>query len=59
MSQKTATLHGAPRDFFLDLSPQRAFVYLAVLSSICLMCWAGFTKIDVIVRTEGRIIPAG
>ncbi|MBV5329229.1 MAG: HlyD family type I secretion periplasmic adaptor subunit [Chlorobium sp.] len=59
MNQKTAPVHGAARDFFHDLSPQRAFVFVVVLSSICLMGWAGFTKIDVIVRTEGRIIPAG
>lgn len=42
-----------------NLSPQRAFVLLLVISSISLLFWAGFTKVDVIVRTEGQIIPAG
>ncbi len=59
MSRETVPDHGAVRGFFMDLTPQRAFVLLGVLGSICLMCWAGFTKIDVIVRTEGKIIPAG
>jgi adhesin transport system membrane fusion protein len=45
--------------FSFDLSPQRAFVFVVALSAILFMAWAGFTKIDVIVRTEGRIIPAG
>jgi adhesin transport system membrane fusion protein len=41
------------------LSPQRAFVLLVLASSTSVLIWAGFTSIDVIVRTEGRIVPAG
>jgi membrane fusion protein, adhesin transport system len=46
-------------DFFRDLSPQRTFVVLLLVSSISVLLWAGFTNVDVIVRTEGQIIPAG
>ena len=45
--------------FFMNLSPQRAFVMLLLVSSISVLLWAGLTKVDVIVRTEGQIIPAG
>lgn len=44
---------------FADLSPQRAFVLLLLVSSIGSLLWAGLAKVDVIVRTEGQIIPAG
>ena len=43
----------------MNLSPQRTFVMLLMVSSISVLLWAGFTKVDVIVRTEGQIIPAG
>jgi len=43
----------------MNLSPQRTFVILLLVSSIGVLLWAGFTKVDVIVRTEGQIIPAG
>lgn len=46
-------------DFFTNLSPQRTFVLLLLVSSISVLLWAGFTEVDVIVRTEGQIIPAG
>jgi adhesin transport system membrane fusion protein len=46
-------------NFFQELSPQRAFVLLLLASSISVLLWAGLTKVDVIVRTEGQIIPAG
>jgi adhesin transport system membrane fusion protein len=45
--------------FLADLSPQRTFVLLLLVSSISLFLWAAFSKVDVIVRTEGQIIPAG
>lgn len=41
------------------LSPQRTFVMLLLFSSIGVLAWAGMAKVDVIVRTEGQIIPAG
>lgn len=47
------------RDFFADISPQSTFVMLLLFGSISVLLWAGFTKVDVIVRTEGQIIPAG
>jgi adhesin transport system membrane fusion protein len=43
----------------MSVSPQGAFVMLLLASSISVLLWAGFTKVDVIVRTEGQIIPAG
>ncbi|MDO9080437.1 MAG: HlyD family type I secretion periplasmic adaptor subunit [Desulfuromonadales bacterium] len=45
--------------FLQELSPQRVFVLLLLASSLCVLLWAGLTKVDVIVRTEGQIIPAG
>lgn len=47
------------RKFFADLSPHRTFVMLLLASSISVLLWAGLTNVDVIVRTEGQIIPAG
>lgn len=46
-------------DFFMDLSPHRVFVLILLASSIGVLFWAGFTNVDIIVRTEGQIIPAG
>lgn len=45
--------------FFMELSPQRTFVLLLLISSITALLWAGIAKVDVIVRAEGQIIPAG
>ncbi len=44
--------------FIKDLSPQRTFVMLLLFSSIAMLLWAGIAKVNVIVRTEGQIIPA-
>lgn len=44
---------------FSGFTPQRAFVLLLLLSSISVLLWAGIAEVDVIVRTEGQIIPAG
>lgn len=46
-------------DYFVRYSPHRFFVQFALASSFLVLLWASFTKIDVIVRTEGRIIPSG
>lgn len=46
-------------DFFTELSPHRVFVMLLLFSSTSILLWAGVAKVDVIVRTEGQIIPAG
>ncbi|NVN97950.1 MAG: HlyD family type I secretion periplasmic adaptor subunit [Geobacteraceae bacterium] len=40
-------------------SPRRTFVILLMASSLLILLWAAFTRVDVIVRTEGHIIPAG
>lgn len=48
-----------PRDIFKNLTPQRTFVLLLLFSSIASFLWAGIEEVDVIVRTEGQIIPAG
>lgn len=42
-----------------NISPHRAFVFLLLFSSTSLLLWAGLAEVDVIVRTEGQIIPAG
>lgn len=44
---------------FAPISPQRTFVVLLLLSSISVLSWAAIAEVDVIVRTEGQIIPAG
>lgn len=49
----------APRRLFSGLTPQRAFVLLLAASCSCLLIWSALTSVDVIVRTEGQIIPAG
>ena len=45
--------------FRSTLSPQRAFVLLTLASGAFILLWAGLASIDIVVRTEGRIIPAG
>ncbi|MBV5340239.1 MAG: HlyD family type I secretion periplasmic adaptor subunit [Deltaproteobacteria bacterium] len=56
---KSQGIRSRIHDFFIDLSPQRVFVLLLLSGSICVMLWAGLTNVDIIVRTEGQIIPAG
>lgn len=51
--------YGKLREFLADLSPQRAFVLLLLVSSLSLLLWAALAEVDVIVRSEGQIIPAG
>ena len=45
--------------FLTDLSPQRAFILLLLFSTISVLLWAGNSEVNIIVRTEGQIIPAG
>ena len=59
MRASRPSIYSKAIDFFADLSPQRTFVVLLLLSSISVLLWAGIAKVDVIVRTEGQIIPAG
>jgi adhesin transport system membrane fusion protein len=46
-------------EFHSRLTPQRAFVMLTLLSGSAIFLWAALASLDIIVRTEGRIIPAG
>lgn len=59
MEATRLSLYSKASDFFTGFSPQRTFVLLLLVSSISVLLWAGFAKVDVIVRTEGQIIPAG
>ncbi len=59
MGVKRRSIYSRIRDFISDVSPQRTFVMLLLVSSVSVLLWAGLTKVDVIVRTEGQIIPAG
>jgi len=59
MKATRLSIYGKRSVFFMHLSPQRTFVMLLLVSSISVLLWAGLTKVDVIVRTEGQIIPAG
>ncbi|HEY6874651.1 MAG TPA: HlyD family type I secretion periplasmic adaptor subunit [Geobacteraceae bacterium] len=54
-----ASLFGKVGNLFGSLSPQRAFVLLLLCSSTIALMWAATAEVDVIVRTEGQIIPAG
>mgnify|MGYP000882062787 CR=1 FL=1 len=45
--------------FFAERTPQQLFVLVVLTSSFGILLWASLAKVDVIVRTEGRIIPAG
>jgi membrane fusion protein, adhesin transport system len=47
------------RALVVNMPPQRVFVILLLVSSLSVLLWAWLTKVDVIVRTEGQIIPAG
>ncbi len=52
-------IYNRASDFFTGLSPQRTFIMLLMGSSLSVLLWAGIATVDVIVRTEGQIIPAG
>ena len=41
------------------INPRTVFVAITVAASAILIIWASIAKVDVIVRTEGRIVPAG
>jgi len=45
--------------FLASLSPQGAFVLLVLVSATLALLWSALASLDVIVRTEGRVIPAG
>ncbi|MCB5188833.1 HlyD family type I secretion periplasmic adaptor subunit [Methylobacillus caricis] len=41
------------------MTPQRAFVLITVIAVASLLLWASLAKVDLIVRTVGRVVPAG
>lgn len=47
------------KTFFARLTPHRAFVLLLPLIGVSGLLWAALARVDIIVRTEGQIIPAG
>jgi adhesin transport system membrane fusion protein len=53
------SIFGKAGAFFTNLAPQRVFVLLLLFSSVSVLLWAGVAEVDVIVRAEGQIIPAG
>jgi adhesin transport system membrane fusion protein len=42
-----------------NIQPHTAFVLLILLVSAALITWAGVAEVDIVVRTEGRVVPAG
>lgn len=58
MTKQPAT-YGKPERPITQRSPQRIFILVLLCSSISLFLWAWIAEVDVIVRTEGQIIPAG
>lgn len=59
MKAQSPSMFGKAAGLFRHLSPQRAYILLLLTSSIVAVVWAGLANIDVIVRTQGQIIPAG
>jgi len=47
------------RRLFSEVHPRTIFVLLVMGATICFIIWASIAKVDIIVRTEGRIVPAG
>lgn len=41
------------------VKPRAVFVLIAIAAVATLLLWASMSSVDVIVRTEGRIVPAG
>ncbi|MEZ0231975.1 MAG: HlyD family type I secretion periplasmic adaptor subunit [Methylophilaceae bacterium] len=42
-----------------EMTPQRAFVLITASGVLILLIWSSLAKVDVIVRTVGRVVPAG
>lgn len=59
MSDERPSAGSRAKKFLLSISPQRQFVMLLLVSSVSILIWAGVAEVDVIVRAEGQIIPAG
>jgi membrane fusion protein, adhesin transport system len=59
MNQAVFSKSAKIRRQLAELPPQRAFVLLMLACSLLLLIWSALFNVDVIVRTEGRIVPAG
>jgi len=59
MGLKLNSLRNKVHDLFIDISPHRVFVLLLLVSITSVFLWASLSSVDIIVRTEGQIIPAG
>jgi adhesin transport system membrane fusion protein len=44
---------------FNALNPRAKFVAITFIATLMLLIWASLAQVDVIVRTEGRVVPAG
>lgn len=44
---------------FPVMHPRSIFVLVSMIAGTSLVVWADLAKVDIIVRTEGRIVPAG
>ncbi len=42
-----------------EISPRAVFVVVSMTAGLGFVVWAGMADVDIIVRTEGRIVPAG
>ncbi|HPH05751.1 MAG TPA: HlyD family type I secretion periplasmic adaptor subunit [Methylotenera sp.] len=48
-----------PTRFTSNINPRTTFVIFSVAAGLAFLLWAKLSSVDVIVRTEGRIVPAG
>ena len=48
-----------PVRFTSNINPRTMFVLISVTAGLAFLLWAELSSVDVIVRTEGRIVPAG
>lgn len=42
-----------------QLNPRASFVAMTASAVLISLLWASLVKVDIIVRTEGRVVPAG
>lgn len=59
MGKASSTIACRVSSIVASLSPQRTFILVLLFCSMSLLLWANFSEVDVIVRAEGQIIPAG
>lgn len=59
MAARLGAWQARSRAFLVGLSPQGAFVLVMLVGATLALLWSVLASLDVIVRTEGRVIPAG